>query len=404
MLTACAAPKTTKKPTARWTKALSDSRKPEFVKKVNHDVDAALQKAVKAWKYDEPVKEGATKSHTLEDLLGPEHAKSWWRLYIDTKDWEDALRDHGNDPGIVYDEQQSPGWQTDLIAVYQRFLNPHSKEYVLGEKLTWKKYNQIWEEATEHVGVTAKEIFVSRFGADQRTGEYGTSNGMAMDTKNEMINGRYLIRTAGDHRFDEKGVPTDIPDPAKTPIGYAKADAKHLTPFLFHWNTPTRVEGATNGEILQEAVDAVFAYFHDSISQAKTRGQQLETIARTIRFLHMLHTWTDGCGRVNVQTLLPAMLMKYGFGLPLGGQFGQQIDPWAGTWMFNGGYSVQQMAKFLFVMQDYGLKDPEHSVIKGQQPATKAEHPVTNAQHPAKNTQHPSMNAQRSSARSEYKL
>lgn len=337
-----------------------------FIIKVNKEVDAAMIEAVKveSHTYNGP----PAGPYTLEQLLGLESDGIWWRLYIDPKDWNDALKGDKADPGSVYDNQLSQGWQKDLTNVYKRFLNSNSGDYLSLKDLTWTKYNEVWHEATKNVDAKKKERFQSRFEANkQAAGSYPAALVLVTEVTDQAINGRHFVRNGvNDHRFNGMG---------KTPEG--------LTAFMYHLDNKTlnRVEPDTNGKVLQDAVDSVFKTFHDSMSKAKTRSAQLEAIAWTIRTLHMLHTWTDGCGRVNVQTLLPVMLMTYGFGLPLGGRFGKKVDRWAQYMMFNGGYTVEQMARYLFVMQDFGLLDLEHSVIKVPPRVIQTQPPVKKPQH-----------------------
>ncbi|MCJ1290287.1 hypothetical protein MMC34_001823 [Xylographa carneopallida] len=84
-------------------------------------------------------------------------------------------------------------------------------------------------------------------------------------------------------------------------------------------------------------------------------SSRLTAIAGAIHNLHVMHAFTNGCGRVNIFLLLPKMLLAYGFGLPPGGEYGSGIPKTVLHMLFNGGYSLDETARFLWVTQDFGL-------------------------------------------------
>ena len=99
----------------------------------------------------------------------------------------------------------------------------------------------------------------------------------------------------------------------------------------------------------------VFQRFEDDMRMAPTRIHQLQAIARVIRRVHMLNIFTEGNTRVNIHLLLSHLLLKYRFGLPLGGKYRQEFErPQALDEMFQGGYTVEQIAQFLWIAQDFG--------------------------------------------------
>lgn len=110
----------------------------QFVLEVNQQIANAT--AEKPENYDAVIPSGL-KPYTLLQILGPERDGHWWRLYIDPKDWDDALKIE--DPGFLYDGQTSKGWQKNLITVYERFLGAKSEDYLLESRMTWQKYQEM---------------------------------------------------------------------------------------------------------------------------------------------------------------------------------------------------------------------------------------------------------------------
>jgi hypothetical protein len=96
-------------------------------------------------------------------------------------------------------------------------------------------------------------------------------------------------------------------------------------------------------------VNEAFRLFREEMGKADKRHKQLYAIARLIRTLHVLHTFSDGNGRLNVYLLLPRLLLQHGFGPPL--RLGHYFSPDTLYWLFNGAFSLDQIVVFLWFAQ-----------------------------------------------------
>jgi hypothetical protein len=279
-------------------------------------------------------------SLTLKDILGDQASGLWWRLYIDPKDWDDAEKfaaAHKKNPGLLYDSQKSKGWYDAMNHVYATRLDG-SLNNILGDHsqaFTWDIYLEIWQASTKNVKGSK---FADRVNNNPSV-QFPGSVTLAHDTLSEKIHhdnnsSNPLVKVLGNK-----------PDPNAGQEGYALRIGINYMYFM-----------GEGGAFLKQGIESVFKMFATDMANAKLRKDQLKAIARAVRNLHIMHAFSDGCGRVNVQTILPAMLLKYGFGLPFGGEHGQTIQRTAQYMMFNGGFSLDDMTKYLWVTQDFGLQ------------------------------------------------
>ncbi|KAI1114218.1 hypothetical protein F5Y14DRAFT_415059 [Nemania sp. NC0429] len=129
--------------------------------------------------------------------------------------------------------------------------------------------------------------------------------------------------------------------------------------------------------VLSGVLDVIFHTFNTEVAHVKVGDPAkpvLKSIVKMLRTIHIIHPKGDGMGRTNWGTLLPLVLTKYGFGLPLGGKYGTPdakiapdfvdmstaqdscIDRGAMNFMFSGGYTIDEITDFLWLMQDHGLE------------------------------------------------
>ncbi|GAA3438825.1 hypothetical protein [Kutzneria kofuensis] len=87
-----------------------------------------------------------------------------------------------------------------------------------------------------------------------------------------------------------------------------------------------------------QLIDSAFAQFHDEIGRAHDDFDRLRAIGRVVRTLHVLHPFEDANGRLNVYLLLPKLLLQHGFEPAIRPEMSE---------LFNGGYSVDQIASAL---------------------------------------------------------
>jgi len=335
-------------------------------KDLSHLADVHLAKMVDhPDKLTSPAKLKPTDALKFEDIMGRD-TSHWWQLYIDPKNWSEAEERQEN-PGFYYDADRSPGFQASMLNAYKTLLVSNSAEArelqtnLASKKapLTWQAYEKLWEaaipsstkrDAGEAAGKYRHNQFSSNFGDERPTTAFGCPEHLATDVTTERIKDWYLVAEAG--QANEMSAYSTR----------ARADKTHFLPMA-------------NGQRLQSGVDFVLQRFADNMAASKTRQNQLEAIARAVRALHIMHTFSDACGRTNVFLLLPAMLIRFGFGLSLGGGlFGESdlsFPPDTMFSLFNGGFSVGTIAKVLFALQDKGLMDEGATAIYDWKPSRK---------------------------------
>jgi len=306
------------------------------------------------------------KPHTFTDIMGPETAGYWWRLYIDPKDWEDAQKEatqnHWTTPGLYYDHDKSQGWKSAMTETYRKYLVNPSLEEFLGDThkpFTWAKYLGVWTDAKHGLVTQNPDGFYDRVDTKDRATQFGCPRTLAQDTVNESIFGKRLVRQL-----------------------LQGEEANFLKGYVSHPPNEDHYIVVGGGITLKKGVEAVFTAFTADMNAATLRKNQLKAIARVVRDLHIMHTFSDGCGRVNIQTLLPAMLLKYGFGLPLGGARGAKVDKGGQFLMFNGGYTLDEITRWLWITQDFGLTVPDNQTSLKRQSPSQPSHPGSTGGHP----------------------
>ena len=339
---------------ATWDKKLSD--------KVG---DARSKHAAIAQDYAEVFNRKMARPPVLkfEDVMGSHPDPYWWRLYIDPQHWAEALETTPANPGHLYDLQLSPGFQASMTKAYSTFLvSTGSSAAALhatlgpdGKPMTWEMYQSLWKAALPspadlQEGIRLKKYipgvtFLSLFEQTKPGNRFGCAEHLVADLSEELL----TIEGSSWHLVAEEN----------------SADAKRA--FSVHqrlkdgsWRLVPQHAGVT----LQKGVDAVFQRFSTAIESAPTQGALLLAIAQAVRALHVMHTFSDGCGRVNVFMLLPAMMLRYGFGVPLGRRFYGKELSWRTIYnLFNGDYSVGTIAQVLHLTQDKGLLAPPKESI-----------------------------------------
>jgi hypothetical protein len=275
--------------------------------------------------------------------------QEWWRVMIDQAHWTKALtfaKDKKSEPGLFYDADKSPGFQKAMLQAYHDFLVTNVM-LAYPQQLDWTVYESLWTAATKDVETTERG---QKFEPNNGEVYFGCTRSLSPEVFAEMIDKLPLVLNKKD------------PSPTDAPL---KCYAYHLT------HVPIYLFPQAKGTDLHNGVNKVFELFVKEMGVARTRLDQLVAIARTIRNLHIMHAFTDGCGRTNVYLLLPAMLLRFGFGLPLGGANMGSVAAEAQFFMFNGGYSVHEIAEYLWAYQDFGrmaLKDGKPTVVQPFRP------------------------------------
>lgn len=311
----------------------------DFKNQVVAQINADFTKSVQT-EFDTALIDG--KQFRLQDILGDVkegHFKDgyWWRLYIDPKDWKAAkafAEKENKVPGALYDNEKCSGYQTTMVGAYNtKFcgqLNPLFSVRTLGlEQMDASKYARMYDS----VKGTGKN-FAMR---SEQCCTFPTTENLAEDVFEERIGPFPLV----------------IKD-INTHVAQMKPGTEIR--FIAGIDRPKQIITAPLAlRTLVNAIQSIFTTFYMDIEGARYKKEQLTSIARTIRSLHIMHAYGDGNGRLNIFTLLPAMLLGHGFGLPLGGAALGIIRSDALYMLFNGGFSIEEMTRYLWVSQDFGL-------------------------------------------------
>ncbi|MFH9731269.1 hypothetical protein [Streptomyces sp. NPDC017260] len=224
----------------------------------------------------------------LEEVLPREE---WYRLQLDPRHHDEARRTHPNNPGELYDHQQSPGFQGSMNAAYEQYLNDPA---TIDHRVNFRMYEAMHNTVGSQLGNQV-----------EKSGEVGlhTMYPLRADSPtpsvlDEEIGGRPLTVKADPlMRF---GI---VPRDPLTWSGHFQphgADGMY-TETLYR---DTEVEGI---------LDDVFNRFYEKVGAARAPREKLKAIAWAVRTIHIIHPYEDTNRRLNVHVLLPRLLMAAGF-------------------------------------------------------------------------------------------
>jgi hypothetical protein len=264
-----------------------------------------------------------------------------WRLSINPRDHADAEDDQrrGRDPARFYDRDNSPGFAEDLARGQREVLDGNGLEV---GALNWHRYAALHQTVTRTSRGLLPAGTFDQVGVDGRqAGFYLHLDRPAPDIMDQRIGGRPLM--ADTEERDRREL---MGEPAP------------LTVVTIDRRGGSRVATNYSADDVPALVDAVFRTFHAEIRNADSDVHRLVAIARLVRTLHVLHLFQDGNGRLNVFTLLPRLLMEYGFGPTLGSDadFRRRVVNEISA-LFNGGFSAEEIAVALWEGQYTGSAD-----------------------------------------------
>lgn len=317
------------------------------------------------------VPDGVQPSINFDEVLGTaKDDKNWWLLYIDPKDWDwaKATAKTTNDPGMVYDNHLSLGFKAAMVRAFTRHLiNAPLGKRIMEGPFGWRDYEGLWRDVVE--GVTDKESGKPQGMPTQGSAgqgavyicgtvvTFGCTETMDAGVAEETLAGNVLVRSVS---HLEGKIENDR---------WVIKETQKKGAVALHPSSPGyKMWTCLDVEAKKTAVDRAFLDFKNDVGKGTTIKACLMTIAKLIRRLHIIHTYSDGNGRLNVFLLLPALLLHFGFGLPLGGAhkdvFNGPTLRGGGLFMlFNGGYSLEDISDYLFLSQDKGFKDLKNSVL-----------------------------------------
>ncbi|WP_044506242.1 hypothetical protein, partial [Mycobacterium simiae] len=251
----------------------------------------------------------------LGDIVPANH---WWRLYIDPQHHAAAVE--RDDPGSLYDEDQSPGFQANMEHAFEMFLNNPKR---LTQRVDSTEYSDMHWEVTHGIPDSDFEV------AD--VDEYHVfhsilADGPADDLLTEQVDGHPLVTMAPADLGKFKPLPPSFGDDVIVTI--SSSWGKKI-PEIRTELPERKVSGM---------IDAVFGQYYDDIAAADTEHDQLRAIGRVVRTLHVMHPHNDGNGRLNINLLLPRLLLANGF---------SPVITHSMADLFSGGFSLDQIATAL---------------------------------------------------------
>ncbi|MEU6083022.1 hypothetical protein [Streptomyces sp. NPDC047108] len=234
----------------------------------------------------------------------------WWRLYIDPRDHPLALKLYPHDPGQLYDRQRSPGFQQSMVDAYRATLDSPEGP---ARRMNASEYLRM------HNLVVAKLDAKPGWSGGQPTSFPLRNTQLSQDLLEEELGGRRLALDLGTY---------DWPSTAAKPITALET---------FSTGKPVLQTNYAVGEV-PRLVDLAFDRYYTEAAQADNDLSRLAAIGKVVRALQVIHPFHDTNRRLNVHLLLHKLLIEQGF-RPV-------VTPELAS-LFQGGYSVEQMAETL---------------------------------------------------------
>ncbi|MFE4856924.1 hypothetical protein [Streptomyces sp. NPDC056670] len=254
---------------------------------------------------------GQPDAKRLEDVLPREE---WYRAYLDPLHHEEARQKHPDNPGELYDHQQSPGFQGSMTATYERFLNDPK---TIGDRVDFATY-----EAMHNTVVSQLHEKPDKSGAaGYVTGYPLRADSPTPSVLNETIGGKALMAKA------DGLLPFGIRPDALTWSG-------HFEPGVDMMLNQTLYKDSDVEGLVTETLDR----FYGKLDAAKTTRERFKAIGWVVRTIHIIHPYDDTNRRLNVHVLLPRLLLASGY---------QPVIFKDMEELFQGGRSLEQIADAL---------------------------------------------------------
>jgi hypothetical protein len=258
---------------------------------------------------------GATAPLRLSDVL-PED--EWWRLILAAEDHQEAQARFPDNPGSMYDRELSPGYQENMLQAFRQELDPPDRAFPRLPATRYKELHELLMRGTRARSAWSGARRPLR-GIVSTTFDLQIEE-VAGDLLDDRVAERPLVRGMGEQAPGERPVTVLLPSSRgglRVVTNYSADDAPGL-------------------------VDAALADYYAAIEAVTGTRPRMIAIARLIRTLHIMHLFEDGNGRLNVYLLLARLLLEQGL-RPV-------IHRDLGT-MFNGGWSLEQIADMLHAAQ-----------------------------------------------------
>ena len=288
-------------------------------------------------------------------------ADTLWKLYINPKDFGEAVK--LNDPGLMYDQDKSKGYQASMLKALQEELF----DAELGGRIDYAEYERLHDKVTAKLksnGVnftTELKSIRTRSSVDPDIAtsfpindwQDGTATPPAEDLRSETINGLPMVRDFADvaNLRNDKERQQQDPKPSVTAFFPEENDGTFRVRYVAE-------EGV---EIVQAILDRYYTEL-EAVTSAETLEHaediKLTAIVKVIRALHVTHPFKDANGRLHVQLLLNRFLKEQGFGFTV-------MPDDTGLGVFGGAFSLPALKK---MVRDGFAKAPP---IPGEKPKDK---------------------------------
>ncbi|MCS7477876.1 hypothetical protein ACFFQW_14440 [Umezawaea endophytica] len=263
-------------------------------------------------------------------LSGHVPRKAWWLVYINPKDHARATKANSKNPGLVYDTEQSPGYQQSMEKVFRMVFEDTGKLKTLNSEF----YATLHGLAIAGLDMTRIKDSMHRWSTGDRGEGLYVRFPLSHDENRTTIAADLLTETIDVDGVDE---PVHILAPAPADVAELKLVAqlarKPNQPADY---VPAKGEGASEAyryacltgvegdpgminvnyrkDDAPKLVDAVGARFGQELADAGDDGdKKLAAIGKLIRALHVLHPFEDANGRTNITLLLTKLLLDSGF-------------------------------------------------------------------------------------------
>ena len=255
----------------------------------------------------------------LDDVLPrPE----WWRGYLDPEHHGEARRTHPDNPGELYDHQESPGFQASMMTAYDEYLNSGDITAPVDFAMYQGMHDAVVSQLRKKPDVSGQRRGMTVFPL--------RASSPTPSVTREGLGGRPLMAEV-DPRAP---LPADL-----DALTWAASVPENPQVLISTHYSPEEVPG-----LVTEAL----ARYYAELDGARTDRERFRAIGRVVRTIHIVHPYDDTNRRLNVHVLLPRLLLAAGY-QPV---IFKDMDR-----LFQGGRSLEQIADALERGQGLNLLD-----------------------------------------------
>jgi hypothetical protein len=277
-----------------------------------------------------------------------------WIFYINPKDFAKAVE--LREPGLMYDKEQSKGYQASMVKALQDELFGAK----LGGRVDYAEYERLHNVVTSKLEVdekfnsTSLKSIRTPSSFDQGT-EFPINDwdekptDPAEDLQHETIGGLPMVTP-----LDVKAPSNEQAREQDRQPSVTMYDQENGGAFLVRYSEKEGV--AIVEQILDRYYREIAAAQHAE-SREEKEEIKLTAIVKVIRALHVTHPFKDANGRLHVQLLLNRFLLEQGFPTSI-----MPFDK--GLGVFGGAFSLSELKKF--VREGFARKSPPPLVKKDE--------------------------------------